>query len=375
MRRNFWIMNKRVFIYISVGVVVVLLLVGIRFASKAHNNLVTLNVRDADIKEVLREIQWQTFEIIYKNKDVNGKITLDVKDLPLENVLQIVAEQSSSRFNVVYPLYSNSESLLRLKKLLRGEIPIEKAGWTNYSARQLPLGGPMFLSQQANLQQVSLTITGKDADLAALALSRYEPSRVILEDGVVAKVNLIVSQVPFIKAVERLAKQIALKWTALYTLQPRMEMGRRFARGSQDGGNTNQPSRQFFGGGAFAGMNRGQFDGSSATNTTDQQSNAMVLVREEFQRQFERQMEVLSPQERQQMEEMRQRFEQIRQLPPEERRAQFEQIANDPEFRQRMEQRILNRMYTSIKDLTPEQRAERERDMRQMRQRFGRPPG
>jgi len=138
-------MNKRVFIYISVGVVVVLLLVGIRFASKAHNNLVTLNVRDADIKEVLREIQWQTFEVIYKNKDVNGKITLDVKDMPLENVLQIVAEQSSSRFNVVYPLYSNSESLLRLKKLLRGEIPIEKAGWTNYSARQLPLGGPILL--------------------------------------------------------------------------------------------------------------------------------------------------------------------------------------------------------------------------------------
>ncbi len=367
-------MNKRVFIYICAVLVFVLLVVGIRFAIRAHNNLVTINVRNADIKDVLRQIQWQTWEVIYKNKDVNGKITLDVKDMPLENVLQIVAEQSSSRFNIVYPLYSNSESLLRLKKLLRGEIPIEKAGWTNFSARRLPLGGPMFSSQQANLQQVSLTITGKDADLAALALSRYEPSRVVLEDGVVGKVNLIVSQAPFIKAVERLSKQLKLKWTALYTLQPRMEMGRRFARGSQDGSDTNQPSPPFFGGGPFAGMGRGQFDGGSATNTTDQQSNVMAVARQELQRQFERQMEVLSPEERQQMEEMRQRFDQIRQLPPDQRRAQFEQIANDPEFRKRIEQRILNRMYTSIKDLTPEQRAEREREMRQMRQTFGGPP-
>lgn len=366
-------MNKRVIIYLVVGLVLIVLLVSIRFAIRAHSNLVTLNVRDADIKEVLREIQWQTWEIVYKNKDINGKITLNVKDMPLENVLQIVAEQSSSRFNIIYPLYKNSESLQRLKKLLRGEISIEKSGWTNFSSMRFQMGGPMFLSQQVNLQQVSLTIAGKDADLASLALSRYEPSKVVLEDGVIGKVNLIVSQAPFVKAIERLANQLKLRWTALYTLQPRMEMGRRFARGSQDAGDTNQPSPLFIGGGPFAGMNRGQVDGSSATNTTEQQSNSIDIVRQEFQRQFERQMEILSPEERQQMEEMRQRFEQIRQLPPEQRRAQYEQIANDPEFRLRMEQRILNRMYTSIKDLTPEQRAGRERQMRQMRQRFGAP--
>ncbi|HON08876.1 MAG TPA: hypothetical protein PLW02_12335, partial [Verrucomicrobiota bacterium] len=180
-------------------------------------------------------------------------------------------------------------------------------------------------------------------------------------------------QTPFVKAIERLANQLNLNWTTLYTLQPRMEMGRRFARASQDARDTNQSSPLFFGGGPFAGMNRGQVDDSSATNTTEQQSNSMDIVRQEFQRQFERQMEILSPEERQQMDEMRQRFEQIRQLSPEQRRAQFEQIANDPEFRKIMEQRILNRMYTSIKDLTPEQRAERERQMRQMRQRFGAP--
>jgi hypothetical protein len=44
-------------------------------------------------------------------------------------------------------------------------------------------------------------------------------------------------------------------------------MGRRFARGSQEGSDTNQPSPPIFGGGPFAEMGRGQFDGGSCEQT------------------------------------------------------------------------------------------------------------
>ncbi|MGC8887026.1 MAG: hypothetical protein ACP5MG_07700 [Verrucomicrobiia bacterium] len=373
-------MNRRVFIYLGIGIFAIVLLLSIRFIVRVHNNLVTLNVRNAELREVLKEIEWQTWEVIYVHKSVGGKITLNVKDMPLEEVMEKIAEQTFSRFNVLYPVYKNEKSIANLKKLIRGEITAQESGWTNFYTRPFRFPGAMAISYRdgINMRQMNISISGKDVDLAALALSRYEPARVVIEDGITGKVNILIMKSPFEKAVDKLASQLGLKWTKLYVLQPTTGMGPRFARMDQSQNaqsDTNLPSQVpppfvafndlRFGSNGFLTNSPGD------TNATSAMSNAMALARQEFQRQMERQMEILSPQERQQMEEMRQRFEQIRQLPPEQRRAQFEQLANDPEFRQRMQQRILERMYSAIQDLTPEQRAEREREMRQMRQRFG----
>lgn len=371
-------MNKRAVIYTGVAVAIIVFVMGVRLAIRAHQNLVTLDVRNVELRDVLKEIQWQTWEVIYTHKDVNGKITLKVVDMPLEEVMEKIAEQTASKFNVLYPIYKRGESVIKLRKVLRGEISPQEGGWTNLLTRPFRVPGMIFASSAgANLKEVNLTIAEKDADIAALALSRYEPARVVIEDGITGKVNLIVTQTPFEKVVDKFAKQLKLNWTKLYTLQPGIGIGRRFARFNQfqdTQNNTNQPPSQppFFT--EFQNRRDANLSNNVAavdTNAFDSMSNSMAVARQEFQRQLERQMEILSPQERQQMEEMRQRFEQLRQLPPEQRRAQFEQLANDPQFRQQMQQRILDRMYTAIRDLTPEQRAEREREMRQMRQRFG----
>lgn len=375
-----FLMNRRVFIYLGMGIFAAILLMGIRYIVRAHNNLVTLNVRNADLREVLKDIEWQTWEVIYVHKDISGKITLKVTDMPLEEVMDKIAEQTASRFNVLYPVYKEGKSIVNLKKLIRGEIAAQESGWTNFYSRPVRFPGAMFVSSREghNLREMNISIPGKDVDLAALALSRYEPARVVIEDGITGKVSILIINSPFEKAVDNLASQIGLKWTKLYVLQPAMGMGRGFARFGQpqnNPGDTNLSSQlpppflPF--GGPQLRSNEFSAINPSDTNAMDSMSNAMVLARQEFQRQMERQMEILSPQERQQVEEMRERFEQMRQLPPEQRRAQFEQLANDPEFRQRMQQRILERMYSAIQDMTPEQRAEREREMRQMRQRFG----
>src|SRR6476619_973969 len=75
-------------------------------AYRAHANLVTLNVRNMDVREVISKIEWQTWERILVNKDVSGKVTLNVESVPLEEVLNIVGLQTDARWTALYPIYA-----------------------------------------------------------------------------------------------------------------------------------------------------------------------------------------------------------------------------------------------------------------------------
>ena len=75
---------------------------------RAHRNLVTLNVRDMEVRKVISKLEWQTRETIIPDKAVKGKVTLNVRKVPLDHVLQIIGDQTSSRVSTVYPLYSNA---------------------------------------------------------------------------------------------------------------------------------------------------------------------------------------------------------------------------------------------------------------------------
>src|SRR5262249_34987410 len=88
----------------------------------SRNGLVTLNVRNMEVRQVVRKIERQTGDSITVHSNVQGKVTLNVRRMPLEDVLEIVGEQTSSRWSSLYPLYSNGKSLGRLEQSLRGEL-------------------------------------------------------------------------------------------------------------------------------------------------------------------------------------------------------------------------------------------------------------
>src|SRR3954468_20910996 len=80
-------------------------------AIRAHRNLVTLDVRDMEVRKVLGKIEWQTRETIIPDKNVKGKVTLNVRNVPLDEVLRIIGEQTESRVSTLYPLYLNSKAM------------------------------------------------------------------------------------------------------------------------------------------------------------------------------------------------------------------------------------------------------------------------
>jgi hypothetical protein len=190
---------------------------------RAHANLVTLNVRNMDVRRVVSKLEWQTWERIVVSRNVNGRVTLNVRSVPLEEVLNIVGLQTDSRWTRLYPLYSGGPALTAFRRVLMGELPPAGNGWTGLQQlaawQQAGFGG-FANTLRAENKLVSAQLTDKDAAFTALALSRFSKAQVVPEDGTQGQVNLTLQEVPFEKAVAQVARQVHRKWDRLYTLQP-----------------------------------------------------------------------------------------------------------------------------------------------------------
>jgi len=336
--------------YLALGAVAAIsgLIYGTSAFLQARNNLVTLNVRDMDVRRVVEKIEWQTRENIAVHKGVQGKVTLNVRKMPLEEVLKIVGEQTSSRWSSLYPLYSSGRSLAALQKALRGDAEPASTGWTNLQVRgsgpgagpggMSPvrmMGGAFAAPMITSNQLVSLQVFQKDVAFAALALNRFAQARVVPEDGTAAIVNLSLHDASVSDAVATLARKANRSWTKLYTL--RGEFG--------PGGPTRMATR---------GPNGGEGNGPSA-----EEREAMRKQREALDEELK---QALSEEDRQKLEQAQREREQQRQetasLTPEQRQDRMGQMGSP-----NMAQRNLER----IKNTTPEQRAEQRRKMVQRR--------
>jgi hypothetical protein len=112
-----------------------------RLAWRAHRDLVTLDVRALPVREVAAKLRWQTWEPVLVGPEVEGTITLRVKDQPLEVVLNILNEQINGRWTAVYPLYSSRKSLAAARSMATAGAGVVVPGWTNWNARPSRPGG------------------------------------------------------------------------------------------------------------------------------------------------------------------------------------------------------------------------------------------
>jgi hypothetical protein len=189
---------------------------------RAHYDLVTLSVRDMEVRKVVSKLEWQTWERILVNKDAGGKVTFDVRNAPLSEVLNIIALQTSTRWTRLYPIYATGNAGDKFQKVVRGDLPAEGNGWANLSKLPGWQGGwrPGFTTAtRAANNIVSAQFVNKDVSFAALALSRFSQAQVIPEDNAVGMINLKLEQAPFNKAVSQVAKQVHRKWDEIYAIQ------------------------------------------------------------------------------------------------------------------------------------------------------------
>ena len=98
---------------------------------RAHHQIVTLNVRNMPLAQVIRKLEWQTWQKICVDGKLSGNVTLAVRDRPLTEVLERVAEQTDAHWCTVHAVYDTSRALRQLKNSLTGGNKWEEAGWTN----------------------------------------------------------------------------------------------------------------------------------------------------------------------------------------------------------------------------------------------------
>ena len=351
-------MKRRIYIWSSVLMAVVLAWLGHR-AYLAHQNLVTLDVRDADVRDVLRKCEWQTWETIVVHKEVKGKVTYTCYKVPLEEALQVISDQTSSRITAVYPIFTKSSSFVNLRKLARGDIFRDTAGWSNFVMNAGgggnggrggggrgggPGGGFGGFADTARGQSslVTLQMSAKDLSFASLALARWSNAQIVPEDGANALITLNLQQVPFTDAIAKVAKEAHRKWDVFYSVQ---------AQAQPDFGGG-------FGGPDFGGGRRG-FGRGDGTNQVDF-TNRFAEFRDdrEAQRQIETEarLATMTPEEQAKAKEEQKKFEEIRNLPPEAQQQAFQEMAQrNPQFGQRGEARA----NSAFKNATPEQRVQR----------------
>jgi hypothetical protein len=110
-----------------------------RSAWQMRHQLVTLDVRNMPLAEVLRKVERQTWKTIRAEKSLNTHITLHVKNKPLSYVLDRLAEQAGARWSTLYAVYNSPTAIKALDTSLRGDSKIESAGWTKVAPKPPPM--------------------------------------------------------------------------------------------------------------------------------------------------------------------------------------------------------------------------------------------
>lgn len=336
------------------------------YAWWAHSDLVTLNVRNMEVRQVVKKIEHQTRASIMVHSNVQGKVTLNVRRMPLEDVLEILGDQTFSRWSSLYPLYSNSKSLDRLEMSLRGELDPAQNGWTNLFSRSFGRdlfrggpggfgGGPFGDPDRGSNQLVSLLIEGKDVQFASLALNRFAQAHIVPEDGASGVVTLRLKQAKIPSAVSQLAKKAHLSWTRLYALT---------GFGGSDRGRPEFASRGSGRGdrGAEDGERRRSDRESMTSEERDERRKQRDALEEELKQTLPAEEQAKLAEQQQQREQMRQ---EMSNLTPDQMRERFSQMGG-PNGNGSRDQRMLNRIVNS----TPEQRVDRYRRMEERRQRW-----
>jgi len=311
----------------------------------AYADLVTLNVRNMDVRKVVPKLEWQTWDRIVLSTNVTGNVTLNVKRIPLTEVLNIIALQTSSRWTALYPIYLQSSATLKFEKVVRGEMPAAGSGWSNLEKAPgwKNGGGSMFGNAMRNANNlVSAQIINKDLDFAALALSRFSQAQVVPEDGAFGTINLKLDQAPFAKAVSIVAKQARRKWEKIYTLQPLKPV--MVAMNVKNPGGTNVVSDATL---------------KVDTNVVVQVSPQKDPVDQE--RQTEAFLSTMTPGERQKAEEQLATMQQMNSLSPAERQQKIQEMA--AQARQSSQADMEQRIQKRLRDGTTDQRIAHDREV------------
>ena len=133
-------MNKKL-VLIGVSLLVV---AGAAWAGRtiyrAKKNIVTIDVYNVPLADVIKQLERQTWETILARSNTQTKVTLKVKNMPLEEALDQLSRQGGVNWSKWHAVHDSSRALERLEAALRNRTKLEDVGWTNLAPADIPAG-------------------------------------------------------------------------------------------------------------------------------------------------------------------------------------------------------------------------------------------
>src|SRR6266498_2871377 len=122
-----------------------------RSVYRARHNLVTIDVYNAPLATVIKQLERQTRETILPGKGLEAKVTLAVKNLPLDEVLDRLGQKVGANWRKWHAVHSSERALNQLEVALRDRTKIEEVGWTNIAPQDFTGGADGLASGSNNL--------------------------------------------------------------------------------------------------------------------------------------------------------------------------------------------------------------------------------
>jgi hypothetical protein len=199
-----------------------------RAAWRAHRQIVTLNVRQVPLADVLRKLEWQTRQKIRAERNLDARITLHVTDKPLAYVLDRLAEQAGAHWSKLYAVYNSPGALKALDGALRADGKIEPAGWTKIAPKPPSLdhaspgpmtGRPGQIMMFRRMEGGPMVMQNPKGEVEA-----WSPEEMVMEGSLITRYGSEQSQEATAQAAAETARKLKAKW-ATYLAMTKSSMG------------------------------------------------------------------------------------------------------------------------------------------------------
>lgn len=215
-----------------VSLVAILAVAAIAVAHFLPSKLVTINVKDADVQDVVRAVARQSGETILVSSDAKGNVTLNVRKKPVKDILEIITDQLGGRWQEFYAVSDSRDSIGALQKFLTDGG--EPHGWRVRGFGWGAADGEEF-DWIPMPDKITYEAAAKPARDVALALSLRMRSRVVVSESIGDKtVTVALKEQTPEKAVGDFARQLGANTERFFSLrlpQPRQGNQSEMTRG------------------------------------------------------------------------------------------------------------------------------------------------
>jgi hypothetical protein len=210
---------------------------GGRAVWQLRHQLVTLDVRNMPLAEVLKKVERQTWEKIRAEQNLDTRITLHVNNKPLSYVLDRLAEQAGARWCTLYAVYNSPTAVKALDASLRGDSKIESAGWTKVAPKPPPTDDlPPTATQFMGPKGIPNELGAAGGQRRMMVVKRGANGPVMFEGGADGKMEIwspqeLVMETPLStrvgeqdvaatpKSAAEMAKKVNGKWTTIFAFR------------------------------------------------------------------------------------------------------------------------------------------------------------